>query len=89
MVLNNEILLCTLFDPKSVHILNKSETLHLNYIQILQKLCKARLQMKVYLNVQILDLNTDHKSKSFTDFVSRKHMKPFKCDRGPIFRLQI
>ena len=27
-----------------------------------------------------------HNSKSFTDFVTRKHRKPFKCERGKKFQ---
>ena len=28
-----------------------------------------------------------HNSKSFTDVSMRKHLKPFKCDRGLIFEV--
>ena len=28
-----------------------------------------------------------HRSKSFTYAVTRKHIQPFKCDRGPFFQV--
>ena len=57
-------------------ILNESENTTSELFAIyIQNHCKPRIQLKVYLIVQILGNTYICNSKRFTDVVKRKHMK--------------